>query len=150
MKSLCYVGAWLVLAALVSVRADAQDKGDKFDAAKLDGTWKFVSGVKNGEKLTADQLKSQTVTIAKNTLTLKSPDATFVMKFELDTKKSPVGIKLEITESPFGPGAKAAGIIELKGDELKLCYAPLEGDAPKMFEAKEGSKAHLFNLKRSK
>src|SRR5437762_14001938 len=113
MKSLCYVGAWLVLAALISVRADAQgDKGDKFDAAKLEGTWKFVSGVKNGEKLTADQLKNQTVTITKDKLTLKSPDATFVMKFELDTKKSPVGIKLEITESPFGPGAKAAGILE--------------------------------------
>ena len=39
---------------------------------------------------------------------------------------------------------------ECKGDDLRICYAPLEGDAPKAFEAKEGSKAHLFTLKRSK
>jgi uncharacterized protein (TIGR03067 family) len=126
------------------------DKGDKFDATKLVGSWKYVSGVKNGEKVGDKQFKDQTVTITKDMITLKGPDATFVMKYQLDTKKSPVGIKMEITESPFGAGAKAAGIIEVKGDDLRICYAPLEGDAPKTFEAKEGSKYHLFTLKRAK
>jgi hypothetical protein len=56
---------------------------------------------------------------------------------------------MEMTESPFGAGAMAKGIIEVKGDDLKLCYTT-EGDAPKNFEAKEGSNAHSFVLKRSK
>src|SRR5882672_2448908 len=104
MKLFCWLGTFLALAVLYPAQAGDKGKGDAFDAAKLPGTWKFVSGVKNGAKLGEEQLKTQTVTITKDKFTLKSPDATFVMKFELDTKKSPVGIKLEITESPFGPG----------------------------------------------
>ena len=153
MKLFCWLGVLVALAALVPGLAGGQGKtteGDKFDAAKLAGTWKFVSGVKNGEKLGADHFKDQTITIDKDKLTLKTPDATFVMKFELDTKKSPVGIKLEITEGPVGVGSKSPGIIELKGDDLKICYAPMDSEAPKTFEAKEGSKLHLFTLKRSK
>ncbi len=73
------------------------------------------------------------------------------MKYELDAKKNPVTIKFTMTESPFGPGAVANGIIELKGDELKVCYASTEGgEAPKKFEAKQGSGHHCFLLKRSK
>jgi uncharacterized protein (TIGR03067 family) len=138
---------------LAAARAGAdgdKGKGDKFDPAKLVGSWKYVSGVKNGEKVKEEHFKNQTVTITKDMITLKAPDATFVMKYQLDTKKSPVGIKMEITQSPFGAGAKAAGIIEVNGDDLRICYAPLEGDAPKTFEAKEGSKYHLFTLKRAK
>jgi len=71
------------------------------------------------------------------------------MKYRLDTKKIPVGLSMTMTESPFGPGATAQGIVEVKGDELKICYAA-EGEAPKKFEAKEGSNHHLFILKRSK
>jgi uncharacterized protein (TIGR03067 family) len=88
--------------------------------------------------------------LTKDTFTLKSSDATFVMKYKLDTKAKPVGVSLEITEGPIGVGAKSNGIIELNGDDLKICYASDEGAAPKTFEAKEGSKYHLFVLKRTK
>ncbi len=126
-----------------------EGKDEKFDAAKLIGTWKYVSGEKNGEKVDEERLKTQTVVITKETFTLKS-DEKFVMKYELGDKKTPVTIKFEMTESPFGAGAKSEGIIELKGDDLKLCYAPMGGEAPKKFEAKEGSQHFLFVLKRSK
>jgi uncharacterized protein (TIGR03067 family) len=148
------VGLWLGACALLIAACPlvAGDKGqdDKFDPAKLDGSWKFVSAIKNGEKIAEDSLKKQTMTMTKDTLTLKSPDATFVMKYTLDTKAKPVGVQFTITEGPVGVGSKADGIIELKGDDLKICYAPEGGDAPKTFEAKEGSKFHLFVLKRSK
>jgi uncharacterized protein (TIGR03067 family) len=144
---------WLSAAAVLLVvcpfGAVGQGKDDKFDAAKLVGTWKYVSGVKDGTKVDADHFKGQTLTITKDTFTLKSDDATFVMKYELDAKSKPVGIKYTITEGPFGVGAKAEGIVEVNGDDLKVCYAP-EGAAPKTFEAKEGSKYHLFVLKRTK
>jgi uncharacterized protein (TIGR03067 family) len=149
LKTPMWLGACAVVLAVCPFGATGQDKDDKFDAAKLVGTWKYVSGVKDGKKLDAADLKDQTVTITKETFTLKSKD-TFVMKYVVDAKNKPIGIKFEITESPFGPGAKAEGIIELKGDELKICYAPLAGAAPKTFESKEGSKYHLFVLKRAK
>ncbi len=140
----------LVLAAGYALSAD--DKDAKLDPAKLVGAWTYASGEKNGEKLRADHFKNQTVTITKETFTLKGDDK-FVMKYELDVKKHPVTIKFTMTESPFGPGAVANGIIDLKGDELKVCYAFAEGEAkeaPKKFETKQGSGHHLFVLKRSK
>ena len=126
-----------------------QDKNAKFDAEKLVGKWHYVSGVKDGTTIDPENLKKQMVEFTKDKVTLTN-DAKFVMKFDLDTAKKPVGINLEMVESPFGAGAKANGIIEVKGDQMRICYNPGEGDAPKTFEAKEGSKVHLFVLKRSK
>ena len=141
-----------VLAALPLGAADKDKdaKDDKFDAAKLVGTWKYVSGEKNGDKLTDDQLKKNSVVITKDMFTLKGDD-TFVMKYTLDEKKTPVGVSFKITEGPFGKDATAEGILELKGDDLKVCYNPDDGGkAPEKFEAKEGSKFHCYVLKRSK
>jgi uncharacterized protein (TIGR03067 family) len=129
--------------------ATGQDKGEKFDLAKFAGTWDYVSGIKNGQKMEKDHFKGQSVVITKETLTLKG-EMTFVMKYEVDSKVTPPTIKLLITESPFGEGAKAVGIVELKGDTLKICYIPEGKEAPKAFEAKDGSMTHLFELKRAK
>jgi uncharacterized protein (TIGR03067 family) len=148
MRAAMGIGTCVLFLTVCALAAEDKDKQGKFDAAKLVGTWKYVSGEKNGEKIDKDRLKDQTVSITKDTITLKG-EQTFVIKYELDAKKKPATVKMEITESPFGAGAKAEGILELKGDELKICYTP-DGEAPKKFETKEGSKAHLFILKRSK
>jgi len=137
-------------AILVLSPLAAADKDDKFDPAKMVGTWSYVSGEEDGKKKTADDLKGGTVEITKDTISLKSADATYVIKYTLDTKKTPVRISMEITKGPQGEGSKAEGIIELKDKELKLCYAPMGGEAPKEFNAKEGSKFHLFVLKPKK
>lgn len=145
MKNLVWMGALLLVATPVM----AEDKKDeKFDASKLLGTWEYVSGMKNGEKADIANFKDQKVIFTKDKLTLDGP-MKFVMTYELDTTKSPAVIKLTMVESPFGAGAKASGIIEVKGDELKLCYKP-EGDAPEKFESKADSMSHLFVLKRVK
>jgi uncharacterized protein (TIGR03067 family) len=138
-------------AVLVAGPALADEKKDsKFDAAKLVGKWDFVSGQKPGEKLDADRLKDQSVEITKETLTLKGPAGTFVMKYSIDAAKSPAALKLEITEAPFGAGTKADGIIEFDGDNLKLCYADPGEPAPTSFEVKEKDKARSFVLKKAK
>jgi uncharacterized protein (TIGR03067 family) len=148
MMVVCALLACAVAGAFVPLGAQDRQPA-KLDPDKLVGKWNYVSGVKDGAKVDADNLKKQTVTFTKDKITLKGDD-TFVMKYDLDTAKKPVGIKLEMLESPFGPGAKAAGIIELTGDDMRLCYAPMGEDAPKTFDAKEGSKVHLFVLKRAK
>jgi len=145
MAKAIWMGACALLLSVGSLSAD--DKA-KFDAAKLVGEWSYASGTKNGEKANTDNLKNKVI-ITKDTITLTG-DMKFVMKYELDTSKTPVGIKLEMTESPFGAGAKAVGIIAVDGDDLKLCYDPEGKKAPEKFEAKADSKVHLFVLKRAK
>jgi uncharacterized protein (TIGR03067 family) len=147
MRAISFLGA-ATFVLLASSMVAADDK-DKFDAGKMVGTWTYVSGEKNGTKVDPETLKGGTVKITKETITLESPQGKFVIKYTLDTKNSPVSLAMEMTESPFGAGAMAKGIIDVKSDELKLCYAT-EGDAPKKFETKEGSNSHLFVLKKSK
>jgi uncharacterized protein (TIGR03067 family) len=140
-----------VVLMLSPLTADEKGKDDgKLDPAKLVGDWTYVSGERDGKKVPEEYLKRGTVEITKDAIKLKSADATFVMKYSLDTGKSPCHIAIEITEGPQGVGAKTEGIIALKGDELQLCYPAMGGDAPKEFKAKEGSNLHLFVLKRKK
>jgi uncharacterized protein (TIGR03067 family) len=140
----------LALGFVVGSVAVAEEK-DKLDPAALVGTWTYVSGERDGKKIDADMLKKGTVEITKETITLKGEDAKFVIKYSLDAAKAPAQVKMEITEGPMGVGAKAIGIISLKGDELKLCYPAMGGDeAPKEFNAKADSGLHLFVLKKKK
>src|SRR6516225_9044279 len=109
MRSLVWLaGCVCLLAGCSHAIADQEKevKEDKFDATKLVGTWTFVSGEKDGQKLDKDHLKNQKLVITKDAFTLKG-EATFVMKYELDPKKKPIALKLTMTESPFGAGATA-------------------------------------------
>lgn len=150
MKAALTLGLCAGLTLLLGYPAAGGGKGKEssFDPAKLVGNWTYVSGEKNGEKLDAKELQKQKVIITKDTWTLKNGEL-FEFKYEVDAKKNPATIKLTMTKSPFGAGMVAQGIIELKGDDLRLCYAA-EGDAPKKFDSKGESKTHLFTLKRAK
>jgi uncharacterized protein (TIGR03067 family) len=136
------VGLFLLVGSLLG----AADEGDKFDANKMVGTWTYVSSEKNGQKSDADSLKEGKVIITKDKITLEGSAGTFALKYKLDTTKKLVTIAMEMTEG--AEGATAKGIIEVKGDELKLCYATSD-EAPKKFEAKEGSDHRLVILKRA-
>jgi uncharacterized protein (TIGR03067 family) len=138
------IGLSAGLFLLVCSSLGAADKEDKFDAQKMVGTWNYVSVEKNGQKSDAD--KEAKVTIAKDKITLEGSAGTFVLKYKLDTTKMPVTIDMEMTEG--AQGATAKGIIEVKGDELKLCYSTSD-EAPKKFESKEGSDHRLVILKRA-
>jgi uncharacterized protein (TIGR03067 family) len=140
----------LMVLALLLAPAAAEEKKGKLDPAKLVGTWTYVSGMRNGKEVSADDLKKGTVEITKDTITLKSPDGNYVIKYELDQEKKPCQIKMEITEGPQGQGSKSVGIIAMKGGQLQLCYPPMGGDTPTEFAAKEGSNLHLFVLKHKK
>jgi uncharacterized protein (TIGR03067 family) len=138
----------LIVLGLLLAPAAGTEKG-KLEPAKLVGTWTYVSGEKDGKKIPGADLQKGTVQFTRDKITLKSPEGTFVLKYQLDPAKSPCRIKMEITEGPQGAaGSKADGIIALKGSELKLCYPPMDGAAPKDFTAKEGSGHQLFILKR--
>jgi uncharacterized protein (TIGR03067 family) len=134
---------------LTTCSVQAADEA-KFDAAKLTGTWTYVSGERNGEVVDQERFKGSKVTITPKTITLEGPTGKFVMEYKLDTKKNPVTMSMTMTESPFGAGATAEGIVQVSGADLKICYTPMGSEAPKKFEAKKDSNHHLFVLKRSK
>ncbi len=137
----------VTVVAILRLTTPAQAAEDAaFEAAKLVGTWAYVSAEKGGEKSGPERLKGKVV-ITEDKLTLKGDDGDFVMKYELDQSKTPVAIKLTIVESPFGEGATANGIIQLKDKQLKLCYGEMGEGAPKEFASPSGSKARLIVLK---
>jgi uncharacterized protein (TIGR03067 family) len=136
------------LCALVAVAGLAAAEEKKFDAAKMEGKWKMVSGTKAGDKLEGKSLEGD-VTIDKEKFTIKGGDMTHVMAFKLDTSKSPIQIDMEGKEGP-AKGFTAEGIIQLDGDKLTLAYALPEGKRPEKFESTKDNKAMVIVMERVK
>lgn len=138
-----------VVLAVAGLAAADDDK--KAGESMLVGKWKLTDGKKAGTAV-GDDVKKGYYEISKDAIKIfdgMTDKPTFVMKYTLDTKASPVAIDMEITEGPAPEvkGAKAKGIVEVKGDELKICYEPMGGDRPTKFD---GEKFYAFTLKREK
>jgi uncharacterized protein (TIGR03067 family) len=128
-----------VLVAAFATGATADDKEKKFDAAKMVGSYKFVSGVRDGKKVEEKNFKEIALVVGKEDMVLKTADGDFKFGYKIDASKSPVAVDLEILDGPVGKGAKSKGIITLDGDTLKLAYNPMDGDRPKDFDGKGGN-----------
>jgi uncharacterized protein (TIGR03067 family) len=134
---------WCLL--VVAGFSTAQDK--KTETPKLEGQYVLVGGKVNGTPI-GDEAKKGEYSITDDKITIKGMGITFVIGYKLDPKATPVAIDLVILEGPEGTmGSKAQGIIEMKGEMLKLAYTMDKDARPKNFEGKEGN---LFELKRSK
>ena len=136
-------------ATLLVSAAAADDKKDgvKLDPAKIAGSYTFVSGVRDGEKIDAKNFKGIALVVTKENMLLKTPDGDFKFGYKIDATKSPAALDLEILEGPVGKGAKSKGIIAQTGDTLKIAYHPMEGERPTDFEGKKG--AFAFTVKKA-
>jgi uncharacterized protein (TIGR03067 family) len=139
----------MAAALLLGAAIGRSEEKPKFDAAKLVGTWTFVSGEKEGVKSEQEALKGKVEITKDGIKIIASEDLVFVMKYKLDTDAKPIGITIEGTEGPV-KDQTVKGIIELDGDTLKLAYGLPGEAAPKEFKTKEGSKANSFVMKREK
>jgi uncharacterized protein (TIGR03067 family) len=125
----------------------AAEPEKKDEAPKLEGKFMLTGGKRDGKEI-GDESKKGQYTITKDKITIKGMDASFVMSYKLDAKTTPVGIDMEILEGVEGTkGAKAEGIVELKGEVLKLAYSIEKGKRPKNFDGKEG---FMFEFKKAK
>ena len=145
------IRTWAIAVAIAMVApAFAEEKKPvEFDATKLVGDWTISAGKKMGKDL-ADDAKKGMYSFTKDTISLKEGDKVlFVFSYTIDAKTSPMSIDLEIKEAPMEglKGSKAKGILELKGDVLKLTYDGMGGDRPKKFDDND---AFSFTLKRAK
>ncbi len=141
MKTL--VALALGLGTALGLTARAEDKA----APKLEGQYTLVSGKKFGTDADESAKKAE-YTITKDKITIKGKDATFVMGYTVDAAATPNKIDLEILEGPDGAkGSKALGIVEKKGDDLKIAYSIEKDKRPADFDGKEG---FLFVFKKAK
>ena len=130
------------LALCLGLTAGAEDK--KLD---LSGKYTLVSGKKNGADVD-EKAKKATYTVTADTITIAGGDAKFVISYKLKTDKTPVEVDMSIAEGPDGSkGATAVGIVEVKGDTLKLAYSLDKDKRPKNFDAKDG---YYVELKKAK
>jgi uncharacterized protein (TIGR03067 family) len=131
----------LILVAACSVLAAETPKEDasRKDLERMQGDWQGVSWVVDGTPVPDDDAQCMFRTI--------KGDQYIVFRFENPRGKGT--LKLDATKTPKtidalpdGPAAKAgpiAGIYEINGNTLKLCFAPPGKERPKDFTSKAGS-----------
>ncbi len=114
---------------------------------ELDGLYTIAACEKDGKEIPADKLKGSIIKFDGDKVmgTDKDKKEFFGSTFTIDKTTSPYTISM--TSSAPVKGEKAMGIIEMKGDTVKLCYALPGGEAPKEFKTKE--KQHCFTMKRA-
>lgn len=139
-RALTLLGALLLAAG----PAAGQDK----DSGKLEGTYTIVSGEKGGEKIPAERIEGATLTITADKITATDKDKKefFAAAYTLDRAAKPFRISM-VSTTPKA-GEKAAGVIEVSGDTVKICYNLPGGDPPTEFRTKD--KQQCFVLKRTR
>ncbi len=143
-KTLAALAAALLLASgsLTPAVADDKDKDD------LEGGYTIVAGEKAGMKIDADEIKGSMVRIAENGIivTDKSKKDVYATAYKLGASTGEGCYKITMT-SKLAPseGVVARGMIEKKGDTVRLIYALPGGDEPTEFKTKE--KQLMFVMK---
>ncbi|MDB5307378.1 MAG: hypothetical protein JWO38_1580 [Gemmataceae bacterium] len=143
MKTFVMLTLGLVVCAAVSGRAADKKPAD---APKIAGEYSLVSGKKAGEAVD-EMSKKAKYTIDEKKITIVAGDVKFVMSYKLDASATPTKIDMEMLEAPIADlkGSKAYGILEAKGDSLKLAYTLDKDKRAKDFAGKEG---FVFELKK--
>jgi uncharacterized protein (TIGR03067 family) len=130
------------LAACLTLSTRAAD--EKID---LSGKYTIVTGKKNGADID-EKAKKASYTVTADTFTIAGGDQKFVISYKLKPGTKPVEIDMSIAEGPEGTkGTIAVGIIEQKGDTIKLAYSLDKEKRPKDFDAKAG---YFVELKKAK
>lgn len=135
------------IAALTLTAVYGYASADEPAKSKLDGTYTIVAGEKNGKEVPADSLKGSIIVFDGDKVlgTDKDKKEFFGSTFVIDKTTTPFTITMMST-APV-KGEKAVGIIEMKDDTVRICYALLGGDAPKEFKTQD--KQHCFTMKRA-
>lgn len=118
------------------------------DLTSLQGNWKPLQCEFQGKpQITAEGMKLMTGVYDKSEYFLYfvdrnnagKPDVMLIAhaNVKLDPSASPKGITFELLEGS-NKGAKQHGIYEIAGNQLKLCYGPIDKPKPTKFESTIG------------
>jgi uncharacterized protein (TIGR03067 family) len=144
--------AWHVLlfvaAGLALAPADKKET-PKTNADTLQGYWRFVRVVQNGDEAPADIMRGAKATIGKDRLTVQVQNKKHESTIKLGPSKKPKQIDLVPGDGPY-KGKTLQGIYSLQGDTLTICYAEPGKKRPGDFDSPADSGYFLMELKRSK
>ncbi|HYT87242.1 MAG TPA: TIGR03067 domain-containing protein [Gemmataceae bacterium] len=140
-------GGIVLLAGLLLTSAPGDDAVKK-ELARLQGKWQTVSVEIDGRRLEKDFSEDRLIMKA-NTFLLRAGMDSMQGVFTIDPTRTPKTIDEEVTAGAH-KGTKVAGIYELDGDTLKVCYAHGKKERPKEFKTAPGSGLALVIYKRIK
>ena len=140
---MCRILTLLVAASFAPVAI-----ADDADKTKLDGTYAIVGGEKNGKVIPREEIEGAVVVFKDGKIigADKSKKEFFSATYVIDATAKPMKISMTNT-SPNTAEVKSAGIVEVNGDTVRLCYNLPGGDIPTDFKTKD--RQHCFVLKRT-
>jgi uncharacterized protein (TIGR03067 family) len=147
---LALVGIGFTAAADYAVADDAAADGAVAEAMKkIEGTWRVVSRIIDGEKAPQEELKDRRLVIKDGTWTrYEGEEVAGTGTFKI------VGLEKDHFKSDFvnkdAPDTVYEDITRVEGDTLTICYAPAGKGRPTVFESKPGSEYRLTVFKREK
>lgn len=112
----------------------------------LSGTYRIISGEKNGAPEPQANIEDTVVEITRDRIVVTDRDKqeTFSASYTLDATQTPWRITMVSRRAPE-ENVEAQGLIEKKGDTVRLIYALPGGETPTEF--KTGPQQLLFVLK---
>jgi uncharacterized protein (TIGR03067 family) len=137
----------LIVSAALSPAGDAP-KGDKGDREKLQGTWKVVSLVNDGQEVPPEKIEEARLTFEGDRYSLKGGEEGYRGTFKLDSGQSPRQITTTFLADDGKEKGKALGIYELDGKRLRICWRHEGEERPKQFASRPGSGIRLMVLER--
>lgn len=143
--------ATLPLLALVIFPVLGQDAKDaiKKDLEAMQGKWKVVEMIEDGDKLSDDDIKVLEVTVQGDILTVREKkEEVAQFKMKIDPSKTPKAAEMIHTKGDE-KGQNEPSIYEITGDSFKVCMNEEGKNRPKAFESKDGSGFTLIVMKRA-
>jgi uncharacterized protein (TIGR03067 family) len=110
------------------------------DIDRIQGTWKLVSGERNGEALPAEITTNVSLIFSGNKLTTKNKNTVTEALFTLHPETNPRGIDLDME------GNVGLGIYELGGEKLTILHGEVEEARPANFDALKNRNLTLLIL----
>lgn len=134
---------WPHLCGIVSLRRGGVDELQDFQ-----GTWQAVWLAEDGQKFTAEEVRSTTLTISGDVYTFHLPDQVFHGVIGRIVRNRNCGAMDFDANGPSATGKTCLGIYVLEDDELMVCVAPPGQDRPRSFARHRGGGNWVFLLKR--
>ena len=141
LRTTCLQFALAVVAS--SAAQEPRDKAAKEELAKLEGTWRLVSGEIDGRKVPRGDIKDVSMVIRGDRVTIAEGKQISQAEIRVNPAAKPKQIDTKYLSGPE-KGFTALGIYELDGNTLRICHtSKAKPKRPEKLETAENSRLVL-------